>query len=120
MPILHAGEIRNDNIRFSNLAEDSLNPYRRKRVVAGDHDNIVAASHAHPSLIGAAKSKIGLVGQESQMRICAGQRADQGTEDLRRGFSIDLHQVHQPFSFSTVEREMEAMADLVAAKKKKK
>src|SRR5512136_3189881 len=33
------------------------------------------------------------------------------------GFSIDLHQVHQPFSFSSVEAEMEAMADLVAAKK---
>jgi len=33
------------------------------------------------------------------------------------GFSIDLHQVHQPFSFSTVEAEMEAMAELVAAKK---
>jgi aryl-alcohol dehydrogenase-like predicted oxidoreductase len=31
-------------------------------------------------------------------------------------FSIDLHQVHQPFSFSSVEAEMEAMADLVAAK----
>jgi aryl-alcohol dehydrogenase-like predicted oxidoreductase len=33
------------------------------------------------------------------------------------GFSIDLHQVHQPFSFSRVESEMEAMADLVAARK---
>ncbi len=33
------------------------------------------------------------------------------------GFSIDLHQVHQPYSFSSVEAEMEAMADLVAAKK---
>jgi aryl-alcohol dehydrogenase-like predicted oxidoreductase len=33
------------------------------------------------------------------------------------GFSIDLHQVHQPFSFSSVEAEMEAMADLVAARK---
>jgi aryl-alcohol dehydrogenase-like predicted oxidoreductase len=33
------------------------------------------------------------------------------------GFSIDLHQVHQPFSFSSVEAEMEAMAELVAAKK---
>ena len=33
------------------------------------------------------------------------------------GFSIDLHQVHQPFSFSSVEAEMEAMAALVAAKK---
>jgi aryl-alcohol dehydrogenase-like predicted oxidoreductase len=32
------------------------------------------------------------------------------------GFSIDLHQVHQPFSFSTVESEMEAMAALVAAR----
>ena len=38
---------------------------------------------------------------------------------LRRlgGFSIDLHQVHWPFSFSSVEAEMEAMADLVAARK---
>jgi aryl-alcohol dehydrogenase-like predicted oxidoreductase len=33
------------------------------------------------------------------------------------GFSIDLHQVHQPFSFSSVEAEMEAMADLVEAKR---
>ncbi len=33
------------------------------------------------------------------------------------GFSIDLHQVHQPFSLSTVEAEMEAMAALVAARK---
>ena len=33
------------------------------------------------------------------------------------GFSIDLHQVHQPFSFSSVEAEMEAMAALVAAEK---
>jgi aryl-alcohol dehydrogenase-like predicted oxidoreductase len=33
------------------------------------------------------------------------------------GFSIDLHQVHQPFSLSSVEAEMEAMAELVAAKK---
>lgn len=33
------------------------------------------------------------------------------------GFSIDLHQVHQPFSFSSVEAEMEAMADLVAARR---
>ncbi|MFC1854057.1 aldo/keto reductase [candidate division CSSED10-310 bacterium] len=32
-------------------------------------------------------------------------------------FSIDLHQVHQPFSFSAVPSEMEAMADLVAAGK---
>jgi aryl-alcohol dehydrogenase-like predicted oxidoreductase len=31
------------------------------------------------------------------------------------GFAIDLHQVHQPLSFSSVEAEMEAMADLVAA-----
>jgi aryl-alcohol dehydrogenase-like predicted oxidoreductase len=40
-------------------------------------------------------------------------------ERLRRlgGFSIDLHQVHQPFSFSPVASQMEAMADLVAAKK---
>ena len=33
------------------------------------------------------------------------------------GFAIDLHQVHQPFSFSSVEAEMEAMAALVAAEK---
>jgi aryl-alcohol dehydrogenase-like predicted oxidoreductase len=33
------------------------------------------------------------------------------------GFSVDLHQVHQPFSFSSVEAEMEAMAELVAAGK---
>lgn len=32
-------------------------------------------------------------------------------------FSIDLHQVHQPYSLSTVEAEMDAMADLVADKK---
>lgn len=31
------------------------------------------------------------------------------------GFGIDLHQVHNPSSFSSVEAEMEAMADLVAA-----
>jgi aryl-alcohol dehydrogenase-like predicted oxidoreductase len=29
------------------------------------------------------------------------------------GFAIDLHQVHQPFSFSSVEAEMAAMANLV-------
>ncbi len=33
------------------------------------------------------------------------------------GFPIDLHQVHQPWSFSSVEAEMEAMADLVEAGK---
>lgn len=33
------------------------------------------------------------------------------------GFAIDLHQVHQPFSFSSVEAEMDAMADLVEAGK---
>jgi aryl-alcohol dehydrogenase-like predicted oxidoreductase len=33
------------------------------------------------------------------------------------GFAIDLHQVHQPFSFSSVEAEMEAMAALVGAGK---
>ncbi len=32
-----------------------------------------------------------------------------------RPFSIDLYQVHNPLSFSTVEAEMEAMADLVEA-----
>jgi len=31
------------------------------------------------------------------------------------GFSIDLHQVHQPLSFSSVEAQMDAMAALVAA-----
>ena len=34
-----------------------------------------------------------------------------------KGFSIDLHQVHQPWSWSTVESEMNAMADLVEAGK---
>ncbi|MEW5742392.1 MAG: aldo/keto reductase [Myxococcota bacterium] len=40
-------------------------------------------------------------------------------ERLRRlsPFPIDLHQVHQPYGFSSVEAEMEAMADLVAEKK---
>jgi len=33
------------------------------------------------------------------------------------GFPIDLHQVHQPFSFSSVEAEMDAMAALVTAGK---
>jgi len=32
-------------------------------------------------------------------------------------FSVDLHQVHQPFSFSSVEAEMEAMAGLFHEKK---
>ena len=32
-------------------------------------------------------------------------------------FSIDLHQIHNPLSFSSVEAEMSAMADLVAGKK---
>jgi len=32
-------------------------------------------------------------------------------------FSIDLHQVHNPFGLSSVESEMNAMADLVAEKK---
>jgi aryl-alcohol dehydrogenase-like predicted oxidoreductase len=32
-------------------------------------------------------------------------------------FAIDLHQVHNPLGFSSVEAEMNAMADLVAAKK---
>ena len=32
-------------------------------------------------------------------------------------FAIDLHQVHHPFGFSSVEDEMSAMADLVADKK---
>lgn len=33
------------------------------------------------------------------------------------GFAIDLHQVHQPLSLSSVEAEMDAMADLVEAGK---
>lgn len=33
------------------------------------------------------------------------------------GYSIDLYQVHQPFSFSTPEAEMDAMAELVKAGK---
>ncbi len=33
------------------------------------------------------------------------------------GYSISLHQVHQPFSFSSPEAEMDAMADLVRAGK---
>jgi aryl-alcohol dehydrogenase-like predicted oxidoreductase len=38
-------------------------------------------------------------------------------ERLRRlgGYGIDLHQVHQPFSFSSIAAEMNAMADLVEA-----
>jgi len=32
-------------------------------------------------------------------------------------FPIDLHQVHQPFGFSTVEAEMDAMAGLITSKK---
>jgi aryl-alcohol dehydrogenase-like predicted oxidoreductase len=31
------------------------------------------------------------------------------------GYTIDLHQIHQPVSFSTPEEEMDAMADLVEA-----
>jgi len=33
------------------------------------------------------------------------------------GFSIDLHQVHHPYSLSSIEAEMEVMAALVAARK---
>ncbi len=33
------------------------------------------------------------------------------------GYSIDLHQIHQPVSFSSPETEMDAMADLVEAGK---
>jgi aryl-alcohol dehydrogenase-like predicted oxidoreductase len=33
------------------------------------------------------------------------------------GYSIDLYQIHQPYSFSSPEREMNAMADLVEAGK---
>jgi aryl-alcohol dehydrogenase-like predicted oxidoreductase len=33
------------------------------------------------------------------------------------GFSIDLHQIHQPWSMSSVEAEMEEMADLVESGK---
>src|ERR1039457_3182322 len=32
-------------------------------------------------------------------------------------FAIDLHQVHQPLGFSSVDSEMDAMADLVAEKR---
>ena len=32
-------------------------------------------------------------------------------------FAVDLHQVHNPFGFSSVDDEMDAMADLVADKK---
>jgi aryl-alcohol dehydrogenase-like predicted oxidoreductase len=34
-----------------------------------------------------------------------------------RPFGIDLHQVHHPYGFSSVEAEMKAMADLVAGRK---
>ncbi|MCT2534181.1 aldo/keto reductase [Aquibacillus koreensis] len=33
------------------------------------------------------------------------------------GRTIDLHQIHQPFSFSSVEKEMEAMVELLKANK---
>lgn len=33
------------------------------------------------------------------------------------GYTIDLHQVHQPLSFSSIEAQMDAMADLVEAGK---
>ncbi len=33
------------------------------------------------------------------------------------GYSIDLYQIHQPYSFSSPEEEMDAMADLVEAEK---
>ena len=38
-------------------------------------------------------------------------------EQLQRLKHIDLYQVHQPFGFSSVEKEMDAMASLVAKKK---
>lgn len=34
-----------------------------------------------------------------------------------KGYAIDLHQVHQPLSFSSIEAQMDAMADLVEAGK---
>lgn len=36
---------------------------------------------------------------------------------MLEGFSIDLYQIHQPISFSSIEAEMEAMADLVESGK---
>ena len=33
------------------------------------------------------------------------------------GYSVDLYQIHRPYSFSSVEDEMDAMADLVEAGK---
>ena len=39
--------------------------------------------------------------------------------DMLGGFTIDLHQVHQPWSFSSVTAEMQAMAKLVLLKKVK-
>ena len=38
-------------------------------------------------------------------------------EQLRRLKHIDLYQVHQPFGFSSIEKEMDAMAKLVEKKK---
>lgn len=45
-----------------------------------------------------------------------GKTIDQRLENLSP-FSIDLHQVHNPASFSSVDAEMNAMADLVEAEK---
>lgn len=45
-----------------------------------------------------------------------GKTIDQRLENLSP-FSIDLHQVHNPASFSSVDAEMNAMADLVEAGK---
>lgn len=53
----------------------------------------------------------------------AGRRAGsiKATIDVRleklKPYPIDLHQVHQPFGLSSVEAEMDAMADLVEQKK---
>ncbi len=45
-----------------------------------------------------------------------GKTIDQRLDNLSP-FSIDLHQVHNPASFSSVDAEMNAMADLVEAEK---
>lgn len=45
-----------------------------------------------------------------------GKTIDQRLENLSP-FSIDLHQVHNPASFSSVDAEMNAMADLVESRK---
>ncbi|MEI8257452.1 MAG: aldo/keto reductase [Deltaproteobacteria bacterium] len=51
-------------------------------------------------------------------RTAASIRATIGTRlECLEGFGIDLHQVHQPMGWSSVEAEMDAMASLVAEKK---